>query len=340
MGFVMDRIENQESSGDRLDRDTLWYNAQRTAGSFDKVDVLYREVERRLIERLDYIPHRPQRILDLGAGIGGAVPGLRARCPKAEITLLDWSPARVRRGMELNADKSLLYSLPFFRRWGGRSRLSGIVGDIVSLPFAKQTMDWVWSNLALQWQTDPTRALSEVARVLRVQQAGAGNKAVPGLLILSTLGPDTLCELRGACAKADRAVSGDSTVSPHSPHILRFMDMHDWGDALVKAGLVDPVMEMEKIQLTYTNMNTLLSDLRLSGASNVLAHRRRGLYPSAWMKAVYQAYEGYREGGMLPVTIEVVYGHAWRGVPRAKRIDAVQPVHFSPHLARSGRGGF
>ena len=113
----------------------------------------------------------------------------------------------------------------------------------------------VWSNLALQWVNDVPRAFAEFRRVL----------APGGLLMFSTFGPDTLKELRAAYRGADRYT-----------HINRFIDMHDLGDMLVHGGFADPVMDMEYVTLTYTDVLALMHDLKAIGAHNVTAgpHRR------------------------------------------------------------------
>jgi malonyl-CoA O-methyltransferase len=153
----------------------------------------------------------------------------------------------------------------------------------------------VWSNLALAWASDPLAALRELHRVL----------ASGGLLMLSSYGPDTLSELRAAFGAA----------SP-GPHVHSFADMHDVGDMIVAGGFAEPVMDMERITLTYSNVPALARDLKTSGQTCAATDRRRGLMGQAAWRTMVDEYERERKSGSLPATVEVVYGHAWKGAPR------------------------
>jgi len=149
-----------------------------------------------------------------------------------------------------------------------------------------------WRNYL---ETGSEAAFAEVARVL----------APDGLFLFSTLGPDTLKELRAAFSDP-----GDAR------HVNPFVDMHDLGDALVHAGFADPVMEMEVITLEYASLRAVVADLRAIGASNALPDRPRGLGGRARWREAEARYERHRRDGVLPATYEVVYGHAWRSAPR------------------------
>ncbi|MGB7991578.1 MAG: methyltransferase domain-containing protein, partial [Candidatus Methylophosphatis roskildensis] len=192
---------------------------------------------------------------------------------------------------------------------GGRSREAiRACGEAVRLPFASASMSLAWSNLMLHWLVDPLPALREMHRVL----------AVDGLLMFTAFGPDTLKELRRCFVQADPM-----------PHVHRFIDMHDLGDALVKAGFAEPVMDMEIITLTYDSFDALMRDLRLSGAQCALAGRRRGLTGKAVWSRVRAAYQMHRRDGRLPATFEVVYGHAWKPALRSIE-DGRAIVNFNP----------
>jgi malonyl-CoA O-methyltransferase len=128
--------------------------------------------------------------------------------------------------------------------------------------------------------------------------------APEGLLMFSTLGPDTLKELRAA--------AGDARVH-------RFADMHDLGDWLVAAGFAAPVMDMETLTLAYRDAPALLADLRASGQTNARADRARGLAGKR-LRAAFAPLSNR-------ATFEVVYGHAWKGVPR-KSADGRSIVQF------------
>src|SRR5690606_14817786 len=98
-------------------------------------------------------------------------------------------------------------------------------------------------------------------------------------------------------------------------HVNRFIDMHDVGDALVRAGLDAPGMDVGYLTVTYRDVPGLMRDLRTMGASNATARRNRGLSARRRHAAAEAWYEGLRADGRLPATWEVVYGHAWAGMP-------------------------
>jgi len=265
----------------------------RSARHGPPLDVLAREVERRMAERLDYIRLEPRRILDAGAGGGHGMSSLHRRYPKALLVAIDSAhsvlkQAPIRSSFALRA-----------RNFLGGNTQQLVCGDFSRLPFPAQTFQLLWSNLALAWAVNPLAVFKDFGRVLDVG----------GLVMFSTYGPDTLSELREAFASVDSM-----------PHALPFVDMHDVGDMLVAAGFCDPVMDMEVITLTYAHFDALLADLRLSGQLNAAGGRRRSLSGPRKFLAVQSAYESLRKEGQLPMTIEVVYGHAWRAEPR---VDSV-----------------
>jgi malonyl-CoA O-methyltransferase len=239
---------------------------ERSAGTYPKFARLESEVFGRMLERLDYIRADPARVLD--AGSGPPRRELRRRYPRAMVIALDFS----------------LAMLPRMRFWNrmGAARLAAVCADMQALPLADASVDLVWSNMALHWLSDPLRALREFRRVL----------APNGLLMFSTLGPDSLKELR--------AGAGEGRV--HA-----FIDMHDVGDMLLAAGLAAPVMDMELITLEYPDAGTLLDDLRGSGQTSARADRPRGLAGRAFVERLRRAL-----GAKPKATFEVVYGHAWR----------------------------
>ena len=238
-----------------------------------------------MAERLGYIRHSPNRVLDAGCGPGEGLRLLRARYPKALLLGLDVAYEMTRSARQTRTP------LERMRDQIKGSARSQLCADIARLPLGAATVDMIWSNLALAWLADPLAAFSELARVL----------APNGLLMFSTYGPDTLKELRSAFAAVD-----------HYAHVHSFIDMHELGDMLVAAGFADPVMDMEMVTLTYPDVAGLTRDLRLSGQSNVDTHRRRGLMtPSEWNRMV-AALEPSRRDGRMPATFEIVYGHAWK----------------------------
>jgi malonyl-CoA O-methyltransferase len=259
-----------------------WF--ERAAAS-SATDPLAREVEQRMGERLVYLRSAPARILDIGAG-AAASDVLRNRYPGAEIVAVDFAAAALH---EARAARPL-GARALARLRGGGERF--VCADAAALPFAPGACAMVWSNLALAW-SDAGPALREWHRVL----------AVGGLLMFSSYGPDTLQELRAAFA---------DTV----PHVHPFPDMHDIGDALVAAGFADPVMDMERITLTYAGVEGLVSDLRATGQRNAHAGRRRTLTGSGRWRRARGAYAALAHDGRVPASFEIVYGHAWKAAPR------------------------
>ncbi len=242
-----------------------------------------------MAERLEYIKHEPRCVLDAGHGVGDGLRLLRRRYPKATLLGVDSamdvaSEARSRQTMVERAMSLLFAPGPY-----------PLCADMARLPLANASVAMVWSNLALAWAEEPLAAFREFHRVLEIG----------GLIMFSTYGPDTLRELRQAFADADAR-----------PHIHRFIDMHDLGDMLIEAGFAEPVMDMEHITLTYTGVDALVRDLRLSGQSNVALERRRGLMGRSRWQAMLASYERARHEGRLPATFEIVYGHAWKSQPR------------------------
>ena len=268
------------------------FNEQRSAGRH--ADFLFREVDRRMLERLDLIRLQPAaRILDVGCGSGHSLATLAVRYPDAQMIGADIAdrlvadtagePARGRRLAE------------GARRWLSRLGVGGarslpatmplwLATDAHALAVASNSIDMVWSNLAAHWFDDPLAAVAEWHRVIRPE----------GLLMFSAFGVDTLKEARPAQPRGDTAVPGWPT----------YQDMHDWGDALSAAGFADPVMDVERLTLSYEDEAKFREDAR---SLSMLPGLQAG--PSAQVAA--------STGKRLELTIEVVFGHAW--CPSVKR---------------------
>lgn len=261
-----------------LDKRQMRRAFDRAAQSYDAAAELQYEIGDRLLERMDFIRLRPRRILDLGAGTGHFSTALLARFRTAEVVALDIAP-----GM-----------LAHTRARGGWLRRPRCVcADAERLPFAADSFDFVFSNLMLQWSTDLERTFTELRRIV----------APGGLLMFTTFGPDTLQELRASWAAADGYT-----------HVNRFTDLHDIGDLLLQTRWAGPVMDSERITVTYRELARLLDDLRRIGAHNVTQGRPRGLTGHRRWRRFVEAYEGQRAEGVLPASYEVVYGHAWSPV--------------------------
>ena len=278
-----------------LEKRAIRRSFDRAARQYDESAVLQREVGDRLLEHLDPIRIDPALVVDLGCGTGGSFQGLGQRFPRAALVGVDLAPSMLEQASRRT---------PWWKRaMGGKPRL--VCADAERLPFATGSAQLVFSNLALQW-CRPELVFAEASRVL---EPG-------GLFLFSTFGPDTLKELRESFRAADAG-----------PHVHTFIDMHDLGDALVHAGLSDPVMEMDIITVEYATVEAVARDLKAIGAHNAAAHRSRGLAGRARWKRMAAHYETLRRGGALPATHEIIYGHAWK-VPPRKLADGRQVIDF------------
>ena len=254
-----------------IDRRAARRRFGRAAAGYEAAARLETEVGARLRERLDYVKIAPRRILDAGSGPGREARSLASRYREADVVALDYSlPMLPRAGL--------------VERWLRRGPVS-VCADLAGLPLAAGSVELVWSNMALHWATDPLAVFGEFARVL----------APGGLVLFSTLGPDTLKELRAAAAGS---------------RVHDFADMHDIGDMLVGSGLTNPVMEMEVITIDYGSGERLLDDLRASGQTNARADRARGLSGRGFGERLRAVLDRSPR-----ITYEVVYGHAWKAAP-------------------------
>ena len=289
-----------------LDTQQLRRAFERAASTYDAAAVLQREVGRRMLQRLDYVKLDPQKILDAGCGTGQAIRPLQERYHQAQIIAVDLAYNMVdrARGQARLLDRLL----------GGlwRRRMLPVCADINALPLAANSVQLLWSNLALQWCNYLQPVFSEFHRTLNNE----------GLLLFSTFGPDTLKELRTAFARIDSFT-----------HVNRFIDMHDIGDQLVAAGFADPVMDMEYITLTYDTLPSLMRELKALGAHNITQGRPRGLQGKARWQKMTELFEANRREGKLTATFEVIYGHAWKPVPK-KTSEGHAIVHFTRSTAR------
>jgi malonyl-CoA O-methyltransferase len=251
----------------------------RAASNYDRAAVVQREIGKRLLERLTLTRLNPMWILDIGAGTGAIGCALSRRYRRAQIIDLDIA--------EHMLDEARR-ATPYLARWFGKRAF--ICGEAEQLPLDTARFDLVLSNLTLQWCNDPDRVFAECRRVLRPG----------GLLMFSTLGPDTLKELRASWSGVDGYT-----------HVHGFIDMHDLGDALMRNGFSDTVMEREDLTVTYRQVADLMRDLKTIGAHNSAAARAPGLTGKDRLETVMANYELYRRNGLLPATHEVIYGHCW-----------------------------
>lgn len=253
----------------------------RAAPHYERNATLQREVADELLDRLAGVRIQPRTVLDLGCGTGHATRALARMYRGASVYGVDFAPAMLQ---------------SFERGWWPRRRPVPLCADLLQLPFADASVDLLFSSLAFQWIDELPRLFAELRRVLRPE----------GVLMFSSFGPDTLMELRAAWAEVDDGV-----------HVNRFPDMHDVGDALLGAGLRDPVMDVDRLVRDYADLRTLMRSIKSIGAGNAARERRRGLTGRGTLRRLEQAYVDRGEGGGPRASWEVVYGHAW-GSPIAR----------------------
>jgi malonyl-CoA O-methyltransferase len=285
-----------------LDRDRVRRNFGRAAASYELHDALQREVQTELLGRLDFYLQAPERVLDVGAGTGRGTALLKKRYPKAQVIAVDLAVPMLRAA---RAHQSLLR--PFLR----------LCAEATRLPLPDRSVDVLHSNLCFQWIDDLPALFGECVRVLKPG----------GLLAFSTFGPDTLKELRAAWAAVDER-----------SHVGRFLDMHDVGDALINAGLRDPVLDVARYTLTYSDPRALLQELKGLGATHADRARERHLTGKSHYRAMLAAYEAMRVDGRIPATWEVVTAHAWGPPPgQARRTPEGEIATFSLNSLRGSR---
>lgn len=289
-----------------LDKARVRASFDRAANTYDAAAVMQKLVREEMLSRLDLVSMQPERILDAGCGTGHASQALTQKYPKAQVISLDLAMGMLHKTQAMNTSFTQR-----IKQTLGFNKQHLLCADIERLPLADASFELVWSNLAIQWCNDLDAAFTNMHRVLRTD----------GLLMFSSLGPDTLKELRAA-----------SSVDGEHVHVSRFIDMHDIGDALVRAGFAAPVLDVERITLTYDNVMAVMRDLKSIGAQNAAEGRNRGLQGRGFLKQLTENYERFRRDGKLPATFEVVYGHAWKPAARPKtKIDleaGIAPVTF------------
>ncbi|NII12236.1 malonyl-ACP O-methyltransferase BioC [Oleiagrimonas sp. C23AA] len=269
-----------------LDRRQVRRAFGRAAATYEDHDVLQQAVQASLIDRLDFYLETPERVLDLGAGTGRGSALLKKRWPKAHIMAMDLALPMLRQAR---------------RHAGWIKPFSRVAASASELPVPDHSIDVLHSNLCIQWIDDLPRLFAEFVRVLKPG----------GYLALTTFGPDTLRELRAAWADSDQR-----------PHVGRFLDMHDVGDAMLAAGLRDPMLDVERYTLTYEQPSGLMRDLKGLGATNADTTRMRGLTGKSHYKQMLANYETMRVDGRIPATWEVINAHAWGPPTGQARRDA------------------
>jgi malonyl-CoA O-methyltransferase len=247
------------------------------ARAFDAARFLHDEARARLLDRLDLIRLEPRVVVDLGCATAQAANALALRYPAASVLAIDSSLGMLR----LAAASA-----------GGSVTVVG--GDAECLPLRSHSVELVLANLVLPW-CRPDAVFAEAARVL-----SAG-----GAFLFATLGPDSLKEVRTAFGAVDERI-----------HVHAAFDMHDLGDLALAAGLAEPVLDVDRLTVTYPDLAALMGDLRAMGAINVAGARRRTLTGRERWRRFEEQLEP-SGGGRLAVTVELILGQAWGGGPRS-----------------------
>ena len=283
---------NTPASQAGLRRRDIRRRFDRAAAGFDDADFVHSVTRNGLLERLAPMLVEADTVVDLGCGTGTACRLLSRRFRRCRVI-----------GIDLSAN--MLQVLKRKQSW--RARAAAVQADARALPLADNSVDVVFSNLMLPWVDDPATLFGEVARVLRED----------GLMLFSTLGPDSLLELRRAWQSVDAGL-----------HVNPFLDMHDIGDAAVRAGLRDPVLDVDRLAVTYENSAALFRDLTATGARNCLRDRGKSLIGRDRFAAMTAALDAGRSAGVIQLDLELVYGHCWGSGAIARggeyRIDAAQ----------------
>ena len=296
------------SAPEPIDIALLRKRFDRAAATYADAAVVQREVGNRLLERFDIMRMAPSVVLDVGCGPGTHTALLATRFPDATVIAVDQSPAMVARAAPAVSKQGWLARLTGGSGKAGKGEIRGLVADMNALPLPRENADVLWSNFALQWANDLPALFAEWSRVLKVG----------GVMMFTAPGPDTLIELR-------RAISRDESVADkhaeENKYVQRFTDLHDIGDMLVHAGFADPVMDMEVITLEYATTDALWRDLKAQGGSNAMQTRSRGLMTPHKLRSIEAALDsGRRDGGPIRISVEVIYGHAWKIAPK-KTVD-------------------
>lgn len=250
----------------------------RSVKSYDQNAKFQNAVASTLLQRLQWVKIKPKNIVDLGTGTGFAIKGLFDYYPEATIIATDISENMLAACRE---------------RYVNYNNLQTLCSDMQALPIEDNSIDLIYSSLALHWQSDLLATLIEMHRIL----------APGGVFIFSTLGVDTLKELRYSWQQVDSYT-----------HVHNYFDMHDVGDALMQAHFSDPVMDMEYEILMYDSVKQLARQLQGLGVHNVDDQRMKGLTSRSKWQAFEQAYEKFRRPQGLPATYEVIYGIAWKSI--------------------------
>ncbi len=284
---------SKEAGRFSLDRRALARAFDRAGPGYDAAAWLQRRAAAELLERLAFFDREPLSVLDLGAGTCHASGVLAQRYPRAQVLAIDLSSGMLRAAAR--------------HRWRRRP-YERLCADACALPLADASVGLIYSNLMIQWCDRPARLFAEAARVL----------TPGGLMVFSSLGPESLAELLEAWTHADAGT-----------HVSEFPDMAGLGAALMQAGFVEPVLDVEPLQQHYPDALALMRELKRLGAHNATSERARGLTGRTRWRAMTAAYERHRTPGGLPASWQLLYAAAFNG-----------PRDRERHGAREASGEF
>lgn len=261
----------------------------RRAARMSSAPWLHGEIARRMAERLSIVKATPAVVIDWWSAQGGGASALRAQYPRARIEAVEPNEGLTQRSARTAR-----------RPWWPPKRWMQPTMPVWTEHAAPRDAraQLLWSNMMLHWSADPVRLFERWREAL----------AVDGFVMFSCFGPDTLRELRGLYRRLGWPDAGHA-----------FIDMHDLGDAMVRAGFADPVMDMEPLTLTWADASTALAELRTLGG-NAAAQRHAGLRTPRWRTRLLAELESALTGpdGRLQLSFEIVYGHAFRPLPRVR----------------------
>lgn len=250
---------------------------------YDTNSILQQEVGTRILKRLDFIQTSPNSILDAGCATGFFSRKLSKIFPKARVLGVDISTEMIN-----FANKK--------KRWLSRQKFK--VLDLTQIPIENHKFDFIFCNLTLPWIEDINHCFDQWKQQLNPE----------GLLMFSTLGPDSFKELKSELLRVD----------PDLP-MMNFIDMHDIGDALLKNNFTDPVMDTEILNFVYDNQPQMIRELKSSGMLQLILGEK--FHPLCQLLQYQQENSGKTNNDYLEIispqnpefslTAEVIYGHAW-----------------------------
>lgn len=245
-----------------------------SADTYEEHAFLAQAVAHELVERLQYLDISATTIVDVGCGTGLVTDALaQSQFKNADVIQIDYALQRLQ-WQQQHKDFALTNNC--------------LCADALKLPLKTHSVDVLLSSLCLPFVINIAALFREWQRVLKPG----------GVCAFATLGPDTLIELREAFAQVHEQA-----------HVHGFYDMHDVGDALVKAQFAEPVMDIDRMTVAYDQVADLLQDLKQQGVTNVLEARQKGLLTPSQLQKMQTSYA--QKDGRFAATFEVVFATAW-----------------------------